>query len=80
MTEMTLHVESMTCAHCASRVEAALLRVAGVSRVRVDLASGRAVVQYDDSRTGPPALLEAVRKVGYEAGVESAPATAPGRE
>ena len=57
----------MTCGHCRSRVEEALRAVRGVYSVFVDLAGGSADVDFDDGKTNPAALVEAIRAVGYEA-------------
>ena len=53
----------MSCGHCAARVEKGLRAVNGVIDVKVDLASGTAVV----SGTVPDeaALKEAVERSGY---------------
>ncbi|WP_442784096.1 heavy metal translocating P-type ATPase [Collimonas fungivorans] len=64
--EVTLDIEGMSCASCVSRVEKALLKVAGVQTVAVNLASEKAtlgtagVVPVDK-------LIAAVKAAGYEA-------------
>lgn len=59
-------VDGMTCDNCARRVEKALRGVGGVRDVRVDRSAAVAVVTFDSSVTGVPALQDAVRKSGYE--------------
>ena len=57
-----LSILGMTCNGCASALTRALSRVAGVSRARVELASGRAFIE------GAPReddLLRAVEAAGY---------------
>ena len=62
MTE--LKIEGMTCSHCKAAVQTALTKVAGVTGVNVDLASGRAQV----SGSAPvAALIAAVQDEGYKA-------------
>jgi Au+-exporting ATPase len=60
----SLPIEGMSCASCVGRVEAALGRIAGVERVSVNLATGRA-----DVRTRAPVdwqlLVSAVEAAGY---------------
>jgi len=64
--ETTLQIEGMTCASCVARVERALLKVPGVERVAVNLATERATVQA--LATVPVrALVAAVDKAGYAA-------------
>jgi len=61
-----LPIEGMTCASCVNRVEKALKKVPGVSSAEVNLATESATVTLAD---GAPAeaLVEAVRKAGYDA-------------
>lgn len=75
---LTLQIEGMTCASCVARVEKALLKVPGVVRASVNLATEQASVQA--LATVPPAALAAaVRQAGYAArdARESGPAAAP---
>lgn len=67
MARTTLNVNGMTCEHCVASVRTALQDLEGVRSARVDLDSGRAVVDYDDARTGPRELTTAVADAGYEA-------------
>ncbi len=61
-----LGVSGMTCAACVGRVERGLKKVEGVQDATVNLATERASVTFDPSKTTPSALLEQVRDVGYE--------------
>jgi copper chaperone len=63
----TLKVTGMTCNHCVHSVRSALEGVAGVRAARVELERGRAVVDYDEGRTGPHELAGAVADAGYQA-------------
>ena len=74
--ETTLAVGGMTCATCAGRVEKALLAVPGVRGASVNLATERVAVQFDGKRPGPPELIAAVEKAGYQASLPDAPAPA----
>ncbi len=67
--EVRIGVDGMTCASCVARVERAIAQQTGVDSATVNLASGAAIVRYD--QTTIPALLETVRGVGYEPVVES---------
>ena len=58
-------VLGMTCASCVGRVEKAIAAVPGVAAASVNLASERAHVELtSDGQTA--AVIEAIRKVGYE--------------
>lgn len=65
--QTTLTIGGMSCGGCVAGVTRALEGTEGVTRARVDLASGRAEVDYDDSRTSPEALVAAVEAAGFEA-------------
>lgn len=69
--QTTLAVKGMTCAACSSRVEKVLARAPGVYSAVVNLATERAVVQYDATVTGPAEFTRLVSDAGYEAVEES---------
>ena len=62
-------IEGMTCASCVSHVERALGTVAGVTQVRVNLATERAHIEWDKGANPPPMaeLIRSVEKAGYSA-------------
>ena len=58
-------VRGMTCGHCASAVTEEVSRIAGVTGVQVDVATGRVSVEAD--RPVPAdAVAAAVDEAGYE--------------
>lgn len=61
----------MTCDHCRGRVDAAVKAVSGVYGVYVDLDGGLAEIDFDESKTGPVTLVEAVRSAGYGAEIST---------
>ena len=61
----TLQVEGMSCGHCVMRVEKALSKVQGVSKVLVSLAGKTAEVEGDNLDT--TSLINAVVTSGYQA-------------
>ena len=66
MTEITLELEGMTCASCASRIERRLNELDGV-QASVNLATEKAAVSYDGSTVGVEELVAAVEDAGYGA-------------
>lgn len=78
MAEVTLNVGGMTCQSCQNHVTKALRAVEGVSNVEVSLERGTATVAYDDEKTNPGALAQAVTEAGYQVGTEPAPARRAG--
>lgn len=59
---IVLKIEGMTCGHCKSSVEKALLKVTGVTQAEVDLAHKQAVVIGTADRSS---LAKAVDEAGY---------------
>lgn len=67
MATTTLKVKGMSCEHCVRAVTNALKNTDGVQNAQVDLKGGSAVVEYDDSKTDPRTLANAVMDEGYTA-------------
>ena len=63
---LDLQLTGMTCAACAARIEKVLNRTDGV-QAAVNFATETAHVEFDAARVTPQALIEAVRKAGYDA-------------
>lgn len=59
---IVLKIEGMTCGHCKSSVEKALLNVPGVTQAEVDLAHKQALVIGTAERS---ILAKAVEEAGY---------------
>jgi copper chaperone len=57
----------MSCEHCVRAVTNALTATAGVRNAQVDLKEGKAVVDYDEGKTTPRDLANAVTEQGYTA-------------
>src|SRR3954468_24765968 len=65
-TEQTvLDVTGMDCASCVAHVTKAARSVAGVRNAEVNLARGRAVVEFDPGQARPEAIAAAITGVGY---------------
>jgi len=62
-----LRIEGMTCGGCVARVERALQSVDGVAGARVNLTTAVASVEGGDATPNRQALIEAVRRAGYDA-------------
>jgi Cu+-exporting ATPase len=72
LAEATLTVDAMTCASCVAHVEKAALHVPGVAACRVNLASGRAAVQFDPAQATPQQVAAAISAAGYPAALTDA--------
>jgi copper chaperone len=65
MTEKTLKVSDMSCAHCKAAVEGRLKRLYGVRRVDADVEKGTVEVTYDERTVTTEDLRDAIEEVGY---------------
>ena len=70
MNTIELKVQGMHCGACVTHVTKALMSVAGVAQVDVDLTNGRASVQ-GDLQTGGEPLITALAAHDYTATVAS---------
>lgn len=66
MDKVVLHVDGMSCAHCASHVEEALKGVDGVKSAKVELEKKKAIVELS-KEVDIEALKSAVKEAGYDA-------------
>ncbi|MCP4469348.1 MAG: heavy metal translocating P-type ATPase [Gammaproteobacteria bacterium] len=65
--EASLILEGITCAACIWLIEQYLAGLRGVEQVRVNYATQRALVRWDDSRIRLSEILHSIRKIGYRA-------------
>ena len=63
--QLTLPITGMYCANCVSTIERNLKKVDGVQSAAVNLASERAVVEFDAGKVALPALIARVERAGY---------------
>jgi len=66
---VSLPVVGMTCAACAANIERALKKLPGIGDAGVNYATNRATGTFDPSVLDVPAIVEAIRDVGYDVGV-----------
>jgi copper chaperone CopZ len=66
-TTVQLSVEGMHCGSCVVLIEESLVETAGVMAASVDLASARAVVDYDPALVGVDDLRSTIADAGYSA-------------
>jgi len=70
--QVTLPVTGMTCANCVATIERNLRKLDGVQTATVNLASERASVEYDPSQVDPAAMVQRIRRAGYDVAVGEA--------
>lgn len=65
MTEITLKVEGMSCAHCKAAIEEELGKLPGVEYSNADPEKGTVEVRYDERKATNDDLEGAVEEAGY---------------
>lgn len=65
--EVHIPVSGMTCASCVKAVERAIGKLDGINEVNVNLATEKAKVVYDSSKTRISQIKDAILKAGYKA-------------
>jgi mercuric ion binding protein len=69
---VSLNVPTMDCATCPITIKAALVKVPGVSKVKVSYEKREAVIEYDDAQASLADLKKATEDVGYPAMLKTA--------
>ncbi len=64
---VTIPVGGMTCAACSQRVEKAIDKLDGVTKVSVNLATEKATVEYDPNVIRLSAIKQCIENAGYKA-------------
>ena len=59
-------VKGLTCASCIAKVEKAVKGVDGVNSVSVNLATEKAMIEYESSKTSLGKIAEAIEDIGYD--------------
>ena len=65
--DITIPIAGMTCAVCAQRIEKALVKIDGVSKVSVNFATEKATVEYDPQKTKLSVIKQTIQNLGYKA-------------
>ena len=71
MTEVTIKVSDIACAACVARLGKSINTVEGVSDTAINLATGRATIQYDEDKIELSELTRCIKRTGYGVPVES---------
>lgn len=65
MTNKTLHVGGMSCAHCELTIEEALQKLKGVRKCKASFGKGQVNVSYEDSITSLKDIESTISNAGY---------------
>lgn len=61
-----IKIEGMTCASCVARIEKVVSRIDGVGTINVNLATEKATVVYDESKTDTSKIMSVIEKAGFK--------------
>ena len=59
-------IKGMTCASCAATIEKVIKKMAGIKDVKVNFATEKMSVEYEQDITSLPEMNEVIKKFGYE--------------
>ena len=62
-----LEIKGMSCASCVNRIEKAIRKDPGVTSASVNLATEKASIRYEPSKTNVASLISLISAAGYEA-------------
>lgn len=68
MNKKHINIAGMHCRSCELLIEKELMKINGISKVRVDHRTGRAEINYEGSEPATEAISEAVETSGYRLG------------
>lgn len=71
-TAQSYKIKGMHCASCAGIIEKTFKKVTGVESVEVNYGTGSAKVAFDEARTNPHHLSQAIKPLGYSLVVPTA--------
>ncbi len=67
LESIELKISGMSCAACSARIEKGLNKLPGVARAAVNLATEKAVVEFNPAEIEVPEIRKAVEHLGYRA-------------
>ncbi|HHY90870.1 MAG TPA: copper ion binding protein, partial [Clostridiales bacterium] len=63
--KVEIPIEGMSCAACAAAVEKGIQKLEGIATVHVNLATKKAIVEYDPQQVKISQIKDAISKAGY---------------
>lgn len=73
ITKIVVPISGMTCASCVTRVEKAVLKVEGVKNVSVNLATEKALIEFEKDRVNLQEITKSIEDAGYKIELVSIP-------
>jgi len=63
--EKNLKITGMTCSACAGRIERAMNKLEGIEQAKVNFATEKLYVTFNESSITEPDIIAAIKKAGY---------------
>lgn len=79
-TDISFHIQGMTCANCAMAIEKAFKKAKGIKKTTINLPLEKGFVQYDADILDEQAVLDIVVQAGYGASKEDDKENAGGKK
>lgn len=70
---LIIPIKGMNCASCVKKIEDSLIKINGIQSAQVNLATERAIIEYNPKTSTSADFFEAIRRVGYEPQSASSP-------
>ncbi len=64
--EMTLPIKGMSCAACAVKIEKKLQQIKGMAEARVNYASGKAYIKFEEPQVNLNDIQKRIKELGYQ--------------
>lgn len=66
MTNKTFQLETLTCPSCASKIEAVVKKIKGISEVEVLFSSSRVKTSFDEGSTNQEEIKKTIEALGFD--------------
>lgn len=66
MTNKVYQLETLTCPSCALKIEGAVKKLAGVSKVQTLFNASKVKVDYDENLIGEDSIRKAIESLGFD--------------
>lgn len=69
LQKLDLDIQGMTCANCVTRIKTKVAKMEGVSQVSVNLATEKALIEFDPDLLDSESVVGLINRLGYKATV-----------
>jgi len=66
MEKVELKIKGMHCVSCENRIKEAVSSLKGVKDAKIDYASEKATIEFDNAKTDVKNIMKIIKNAGYE--------------